>query len=94
MLEVSKRRPDPAEQARKGPGHPELLRASGERKRINAVRHELGMPGDRGEAQLAAGHSGKCPEQVLDVRLVAGPLAAENVGIDDDERRGRHAASR
>ena len=48
------------------------------------------MPGDRREAEVTA-ERGQAAQEVLDVRLVAGPLAAENVGVDHDERG--HAAS-
>ena len=47
------------------------------------------MTRDRGEARARPAAAGQAPQQVLDVRLVAGALAPEHVGVD-----GRRAASR
>ena len=91
MLEVRERGPEAAEQARHRPGHPQLLRAGAELDRLDTPGDELGVARDRGEAELVAGERGQPAEQVLDVGLVAGALPAEDVGVDDDERR--HAAA-
>ena len=40
------------------------------------------MAGDRREAQVGRG-SRQLAEEVLDVGLVAGPLAAEDVGVEE-----------
>ena len=61
-----------------------------QRDRLDSRRHELGAARDRGEAQAVA-DGGERAEQILDVRLVAGALPAEHVGVDHDERIA-HAA--
>ena len=56
--------------------------------------HELGVPRHGGDAQpRGRGRLGQLAEQVEDVGLVAGAVAAEHVGVDDDERIA-HASSR
>jgi hypothetical protein len=50
------------------------------------------MTGDGGEAKSAVGGSRKPAQEVLDVRLVTRALAAEHIGVHDDEFR--HASSR
>ncbi len=52
------------------------------------------MPRHGGDAQpRGRGGLGQLAEQVEDVGLVAGAVAAEHVGVDDDERIA-HASSR
>src|SRR5437667_853958 len=86
MLEVRQRGSDAPQQPGDAPGHSQLLELRLELDRLDPVRDELGPAGDRAEAELLAPQGGQPPEQVLDVRLVAGPLPAEHVGVDDDER--------
>ena len=92
VLRVHERGPEPAQRARERPHHPQLLRARGELHGLDAVRDQLRVPGDGREPQARARRRpGQRPEQVPDVGLVARPLAAEDVGVDDDQR---HASSR
>jgi hypothetical protein len=51
------------------------------------------MARDGGEAKRATRGVGQTAQEIFDVRLVARALAAEHVGVDDDEGR-RHATSR
>jgi hypothetical protein len=82
MLEVRDARAEAAEQPRKRPTHPPLLGAGRQLDRLDAVGDELRVPRHRGEAEVGGG-PGEGPEQVQDVRLVAGPLAPEDVGIHE-----------
>jgi hypothetical protein len=59
------------------------LGARGELDRLDAVRDELRLAGDGGEAKVRGG-GGKCAQEVPNVRLVAGSLAAEDVGVEQD----------
>ena len=94
MLEVRERGAEPAERPRNGVQHAHLLEARGHVHRLDARRHELGPPGQRGKAEPAAGENRQAREQVLDVGLVARALPAEDVRIDDHERSAHAAASR
>ena len=51
------------------------------------------MPRDRREAEPVAG-AGQRAEELLDVRLVARSVTAEDVGVDHDQRLAHPAASR
>ena len=51
------------------------------------------MPRDRREAKPLSG-GGQRAQQLLDVRLVARPVPAEDVGVDHHERIAHPAASR
>ena len=84
VLEVRERRAQPVERTRHGPRHPQLLRARRERNRLDAVGHEVGTPRQRREPEIASG-SRELAQQVLDVRLVPGALAAEDVRVEHDE---------
>ena len=90
MLEMRERRAQPAQQTRHRPAHPELLGGCAEDDRLDPGGHELWMPRDRREPELIAAERRQPAEQVLDVGLVAGPLPAEHVGVEHDERL--HAA--
>ncbi len=90
VLSVAEVRAESAERPGKRPRHAELLRASLELAGLDALGHELGMPGDGDEAQVGR-DARQLAQQVPDVRLVARALAAEDVGVDDDEA---HASSR
>jgi hypothetical protein len=74
--------------------HPRLLESGRNVHRLDAVRDEVGTTGEGREAKVVAGEIRQPPEEVLDIRLVARALPAENVGIDDDERPCHAAASR
>ena len=50
------------------------------------------MTRDGGEAKRAVAGGRQAAQEVLDVRLVTRALAAQHVGVDNDERR--HASSR
>jgi hypothetical protein len=91
MLEVGERRPEAPQQTRHGGGHPEFLEPRLQLHRLDAVRDEVWPASDCGEAEVVARDRRQPPEQILHVRLVAGALAAEDVGVDDDQRR--HAAA-
>ena len=87
---MRQRRPHAAEQRRDRARHPQLLALRGELQRLDAGRHELGAPRDRSETKVV-GDGGQRRKELFDVRLVTGPVPAEHVGIDHDERL-RHAA--
>ena len=95
VLRVHEGGPEPSEQPRERPRHAQLLARGRELDRLDRRRGR--DPGRRVTAAIrrpapAAG-SGQLAQQVEDVGLVAGALAAEDVGVDDDERLG-HASSR
>ncbi len=69
------------------PGHPRLLEARRQLDRLDAGRDEVGAARDGGEAQVGR-EPRQLAQQVRDVGLVAGALAAEHVGVDQD-----HASS-
>ena len=94
VLEVRERGAEPAERAWDGPEHPRLLHPRGHVHGLDPGRDEVGTTGQRGEAKLVTGEGRQVSQQVLDVRLVARPLPAEHVRVDDDERRAHAAASR
>ena len=88
MLEVSEIRPDAAKEPRERDGHPRLLQPRGQMKRLDSLRDEVGPAGDGGEPEV--GRRGRqLAQEVRDVRLVPGPLAAQDVGVD----RADHATS-
>ena len=91
MLEVRKRGTQPVERTRHGPGHPQLLRACREPDRLDAIGHEVGTPRQRRKPEIGS-RSRELPQKVLDVRLVPGALAAEDVRVEHDE--GHAATSR
>ena len=83
--EVRERRAEAAEEPRHAQGHPQLLHAGGQVHRLDPVGHEVGSPGDRGEAEPLAGGRQRAQE-LAHVRLVPGAVAPEHVGVDHDER--------
>ena len=91
VLEVDERGAQAPQRARHAPGHPRLLEARGS--------STGSMPGgtSSGRRVKAASRSPAPPrlrqraEQLAHVGLVAGAAAAEDVGIEDDERP--HAAA-
>ena len=92
VLEVDEGRPQPGEQAREGDGHAQVLRGGGEDDRLDARRYEVGAAGDGGEAEApGAGGGRQGAQEVRHVRLVAGAVAAEHVGVDHDEGAGSAA---
>ena len=90
VLEVRERRPQAAEQrAARDHAIRSSWKRAGELDRLDALGDELGPPRHRREAELVARRRRQPAQQVLDVRLVAGALAAEHVRVDDDERASR-----
>ncbi len=85
MLEVREIGPEATQQPRERDGHAQLLGARGQVDRLDALGDEVGTAGDGGEPEVGSG-GGKLPEEVRHVRLVAGALAAEDVGVDQDHR--------
>jgi hypothetical protein len=83
VLEVGERRLELAEEPRHAPRHPQLLDARRQLDAVDAGRDEVRPARDRGEPEVGR-RGGQAPEQVLDVRLVAGALAPEDVGVDRD----------
>ena len=64
-----------------------------QRDGLDALGHELGVPRDRRDPQPRLGRERReRTQEVEHVRLVAGAVAAEHVGVDDDERV--HVSSR
>jgi hypothetical protein len=86
VLEVGERRPQPAEELWQRPRHAHFLRPGAEPDRFHSVRDELRAARDCRKAEVSAADRREQPQQVLDVRLVPGPLPAEDVGVDDDQR--------
>ena len=80
---VSPHRSHSPKEPRKLPGHAQLLRAGRQLERLDPGRHPRGMAGHSCEPQIGRRRR-QLAEQVLDVSLVAGPLAAEHVGVDED----------
>ena len=94
MLEVSERRTEPAQRPGDRPQHAGLLEAGRHVHCLDARRDEVGPPRQSREAKVTAGELRQALEQVRDVRLVARPLTAEHVGVDDDQGHAQAAASR
>ena len=92
VLEVRERGAEAAEQPRHPDGHPRDLAAGLELDRLDAFRDEVGPPGDGGEPEVR--RAGELAQQRGDVGLVARPLPAEHVRVDDDQRGAHPAASR
>ena len=83
VLVVGEARPEPPDEAGEAPRHPPLLGVGGELDRLDAVRDERRLSGHGGEAQVRGG-AGERAQEVPDVGLVAGALAAEDVGVEQD----------
>jgi hypothetical protein len=81
--EVRDARLDATQEPRHRPRHPQLLRAGRQHERLDSFGHERRVAGDRGDP-LVALQVGERTEKVRDVRLVAGAVAAEHVGVDHD----------
>jgi hypothetical protein len=75
------------DQPRDADGHAQLLRAGAQDNRLDSLGHESRISGDCGKVEVACDRRQRS-EQLANVRLVAGSVAAENVGIDQD-----HAAA-
>ena len=93
MDEVRQRGPEPAEHARYADRHAELLRARTQDDRLDAVRHERGIARERSDAKVGC-RLRQCAQELLDVRLVARPVTAEHVGVDEHERLRHETACR
>ena len=83
VLVVREPRAEPADEAGEAPRHPPLLGAGGELDRLDPVGDELRLAGDGGEVEVRGGARERA-QQVPDVGLVAGALAAEDVGVEED----------
>ena len=83
MLEVRELRLQPAQQPRQRPGHAKLLRPRGHLDRLDAVGYELRTPGHGSEGQVGR-HLRQLPQQIEDIRLLAGAVAAEYIGVQHD----------
>src|SRR5581483_406765 len=88
--EMRELRPKAVEQARHGPHHPRLLEARPQLYGTDAVRYQLRTARHRREVEVAR----QCAEQLAHVRLVAGAVTAERVGVDDDHAASSYACSR
>ena len=93
MLEVGEIGLETRERARHRPRHAQLLRAGRHLDGTDALGNELGPARESGEAHAVAREAGEVVEEILDVRLVAGPLAPQDVGVDENQR-GHPSASR
>ncbi len=82
VLEVGEPRPEPPDEPRQPPRHAPLLRAGVKLDRLDTVRNEVRVPRDGRKAEIRS-HVRQLPEQIGDVGLVAGPLAAEDVGVQE-----------
>ena len=93
VLEVPECGPEPAEQPWKRQGHPQLLGRRPELDRLDPVGNETWSPGHGGDAETGRRcERRQLAKEVEHVGLVARALSAEDVRVDDDERR--HASSR
>ena len=93
VLEVTERRAELPEQARQRHRQPQLLERRPEPHGLDSLGDEAGVARDGGDPNSGSGRQRRqLAQEVEHVRLVARALAAEDVGIDDDERS--HASSR
>ena len=93
VLEVAERRAELPEQARQRHRHPQLLERRPEPHGLDPLGDELGVARDGGDPNSGSRRQRRqLAQEVEHVRLVACALAAEDVGVDDDERS--HASSR
>ena len=83
VLVVGEARLEPPDEAGEAPRHPPLLGVGGELDRLDPVRDELRLAGDGREMKVRGG-AGERAQEVPDVGLVAGALAAEDVGVEQD----------
>jgi hypothetical protein len=87
---VGERGPESAQGLRETVRHPCDLAPSRQDDLLDPLGDETGEAGDGGHA-LLVGERHELSEQIRHVRLVSGPAAAEDIGVDHDERL--HAAS-
>ena len=92
--EVGERGAEAAEQPRHRERHARDLAPGGQLDRLDPVGDELGPARDRRQPQVGRRGGGELAQQRADVGLVARALAAEDVGVDHDERLAHAAASR
>jgi hypothetical protein len=83
MDEVREARLHTAEEPRHRPRHPQLLRSGRQQEWLDPFRHERRVSRDGRDPEVAL-QIGEGEEQVRDVRLIARPASAEEVGVDDD----------
>ena len=92
MLCMRERRTQAAERTRERPRHAHLLRARREAERLGPIWDELGMARHRDEPDAGLGRErAELAEEIERVCLVARPMPAEDVRIEDDDA---HASSR
>jgi hypothetical protein len=90
---VAERRAEAAEEPREEQPVSQLLRRRRHPNRLDPVRDEVGPPGrGRDPDSRTGGERAELAEEIEDIRLVAGAVAAEHVRVHDDELR--HASSR
>ena len=82
MDEVGERRAHAAQEAGHADRHPQLLRAGEERDRLDPLRYERRIAGDRGESQVGC-RAGQLAQQLGHVGLVPGSMPTEHVGINE-----------
>ena len=94
VLEVREAGAQRAQEARQRPGHSRLLQAGRQLDRVDARRHSRGVARDGGETEVGR-DTRQLAQEVLDVRLLAGPVPAEYVRVDHDEiaRSGHRTSS-
>ena len=81
----AKSRAHASHEPRERPGHAQLLAPCAELESLDSVRDQLGMACDGNERELVRERR-QLAKEVRDVRLLARALAAEDVGIHQDER--------
>ena len=88
VLRVDERGARTAQQPWQRDQHPQLLHRGAQPQWLDSVRHELRVAGGRRDAEARFRRErAELAQEVAHVRLVTGAQAAEDVGIDDDERR-------
>jgi hypothetical protein len=90
--EVRERGTQPPEEARHAQSHAQLLHTGPQLDRLDSFGEELRPARDRRETKIR-GDLRERLQQPRDVRLVAGALPAQDVGVDDDQRNAQPAAS-
>src|SRR5439155_7748271 len=83
VLEVREVGPEAAKEPRERPRHADFLRPGGKRDRLDSCGNEVGPAGDRGEAHVRR-DARQLLQEVPEIRLLPGPVAPENVCVEDD----------
>ena len=93
VLKVREPRPEAPEQPWELHAHPDHLAAGVEKNRLDAVGHEFRMARHGGQPQAVV-ETSELREQRRHVALVAGAMATEDVGVENNERLAHPAAWR